>query len=111
MAHVLDTQGNGGSIEQRFRNFLLYIAQSGLKDPISFPENSLPLGDLLRSCGHSRPGLRAPNNVTSRTVGGRAQGDRCRSRGSLGELPTSHAAENDNEVWKEIFGPRFKTED
>ena len=33
MAHVLATQGKEGSIEQRFRNFLLYIAQSGLKSP------------------------------------------------------------------------------
>ena len=32
MAHVLAQQGAGGSIEHRFRNFLLYIAQSGLKD-------------------------------------------------------------------------------
>ena len=60
MAHVLDTQGKGGSIEQRFRNFLLYIAQTGLADPISFPENSLPLGEVRRSCRHSRPCLRAP---------------------------------------------------
>ena len=42
MAHVLAEQGAGGTIEQRFRNFLLYIAQSGLKDEIRFPENVAP---------------------------------------------------------------------
>ncbi|XSC42701.1 hypothetical protein ACF1BQ_031070 [Bradyrhizobium sp. RDT10] len=39
MAYILDKEGKAGSIEQRFRRFLLYVAQSGLKDTISFPEN------------------------------------------------------------------------
>ncbi len=39
MAYILAKDGKSGSIEQRFRNFLLYIAQSGLKDKIRFPEN------------------------------------------------------------------------
>ena len=34
MAHILAEQGAGGSIEQRFRDFLLYIAQSGLNNEI-----------------------------------------------------------------------------
>lgn len=65
IAHVLDKRGRAGSIEQRFRDFLLYIAQSGLKDSISFPEN-----------GASIPAFSDPvviidpvcdsNNVTSR---------------------------------------------
>jgi hypothetical protein len=38
MAHLLATQRNFGTIEQRFRN-LLYFAQSGLKEQIRFPEN------------------------------------------------------------------------
>ena len=44
MAHVLDKEGVGGTIEQRFRRFLLYIARSGLKAVISFPENTAPYG-------------------------------------------------------------------
>lgn len=43
-AHVLATEGKAGSVEQRFRDFLQYIARSGLNDRISFPENTLPLG-------------------------------------------------------------------
>ena len=41
MAHVLAKNGKDGSIEKRFRDFLLYIAQSGLKEVITFPENGL----------------------------------------------------------------------
>ncbi len=40
MAHILDTEGGAGSVEQRFRRFLLYVAQSGLKEKLQFPENS-----------------------------------------------------------------------
>lgn len=42
MAHLLDTQGADGTIEQKFRRFLLYIAQSGLKEKIQFAENKAP---------------------------------------------------------------------
>lgn len=38
MAHVLAKNGKDGSIEKRFRDFLLYIAQSGLKEVITFPK-------------------------------------------------------------------------
>ena len=44
MANMLDSQGADGTIEQRFRNFLLYLAQSELKDEIRFPENVAPFG-------------------------------------------------------------------
>ena len=39
MAHVLVKNGKNGSIEKRFRDFLLYVAQSELKEVITFPEN------------------------------------------------------------------------
>jgi hypothetical protein len=44
VAYVLDSEGNAGSIEQRFRRILLYIAQSGLKERIQFAENTAPFG-------------------------------------------------------------------
>jgi Second Messenger Oligonucleotide or Dinucleotide Synthetase domain len=44
VAHLLDTEGNPGTIEQRFRRILLYIAQSGLKEKIQFAENVAPFG-------------------------------------------------------------------
>ena len=38
MAYVLDTRGKAGSIEEGFRRFLHYIAQSELKETIKFKE-------------------------------------------------------------------------
>ena len=44
MAFLLDTKGSIGTIEERFRAFLLYVTQSGLSELVSFPENGRPLG-------------------------------------------------------------------
>lgn len=109
MAHVLDTQGKGGSIEQRFRNFLLYIAQTGLADPISFPENSLPLGEFDDPVVILDP-VSSANNVASRLSESERQAI-VAAADAAWENASFAAAENDNEIWKEIFGPRFKTED
>lgn len=109
MAHVLDTQGSGGSIEQRFRNFLLYIAQTGLKDEISFPENALPLGDFDDPVVILDP-VASQNNVASRLSEAERQ-EIVAAADAAWETACFAAAENDNDVWKEIFGPRFKTED
>jgi len=109
MAHILDLHGSAGSIEQRFRNFLLYIAQSGLQDEISFPENSLPLGTFDDPVIILDP-VASQNNVASRL----SEAERLEivaAAEAAWETASFAAAENDNEVWKEIFGPRFKTED
>jgi len=109
MAHVLDTQGTGGSIDQRFRNFLLYIAQSGLLDEISFPENTLPLGEFNDPVVILDP-VSSQNNVASR-LSEQERRDIVAAANEAWETASFASAENDNEVWKEIFGPRFKTED
>lgn len=109
MAHVLDTQGSDGSIDQRFRNFLLYIAQSGLQDEISFPENSLPLGTFNDPVVILDP-VSSQNNVASR-LSDQERRDIVEAANDAWETASLASAENDNEVWKEIFGPRFKTED
>ena len=44
MARLLARDGAAGSIDERFRAFLLYLAQSGLKERIQFPENKPPFG-------------------------------------------------------------------
>ncbi len=44
MAYLLDQEGADGSTEQRFRRFLLYTAQSELKERIQFSENTGPFG-------------------------------------------------------------------
>lgn len=109
MAHVLDTQGSAGSIEQRFRNFLLYIAQTGLQAEISFPENTAPFGDFDDPVVILDP-VSSHNNVTSRLSEAERQ-EIVAAADAAWETASFAAADNDDEVWKEIFGPRFKTED
>ncbi|HEX7855038.1 MAG TPA: CBASS oligonucleotide cyclase [Sphingobium sp.] len=109
MAHVLATQGKAGSIEQRFRNFLLYIAQSGLKDQISFPENTAPFGSFSDPVVILDP-VYSLNNVTSR-ISEAERKEIVAAAQEAWETANFASAENDNGVWKELFGPGFKVED
>lgn len=109
MAHVLEVNGNAGSIEKRFRDFLLYIAQSKLQEEIRFPENAAPFPAF------SNPVIiRDPVN-SENNVAGRITEDERKEivAAALEAWEAAHYAssEDDNSVWKEIFGPRFKTED
>jgi tRNA nucleotidyltransferase (CCA-adding enzyme) len=109
MAYVLDTQGSGGSIDQRFRNFLLYIAQSGLKEKISFSENAAPHGSFADPVVILDP-VCSNNNVASR-ISENERLEIVAAAKDAWETANFASADNDNEVWKEVFGPRFKTED
>jgi tRNA nucleotidyltransferase (CCA-adding enzyme) len=109
MAHILATQGSSGSIEQRFRNFLLYIAQSGLKDEISFPENAAPFATFSDPVVILDP-VYSLNNVTSR-ISETERKEIIAAAEVAWETANYASAKDDNEVWKELFGPRFKTED
>jgi Second Messenger Oligonucleotide or Dinucleotide Synthetase domain len=108
MAHILDAEGREGTIESRFRRFLLYIAQSGLQDKIVFPENTQPYGNFSDPVVILDP-VSSANNVTSRLSEDERQQI---TQAALDAWETANfaSAENDNEVWKEIFGPRFKVE-
>ena len=109
MAHLLDTRGKDGSIEQRFRDFLLYIAQSGLKERISFAENIDPIPNFTDPVIIIDP-ANCANNVASRI----SEGERTEIvQAAQDAWETAHyaSAEGDKSVWKEIFGPQFKTED
>lgn len=109
MAHVLATQGKAGSIEQRFRNFLLYVAQSGLKEKISFPENTAPFGSFSDPVVILDP-VYSLNNVTSR-ISEAERKEIVAAAQEAWETANFASAENDNGVWKELFGPGFKVED
>jgi hypothetical protein len=109
MAHILAEQGAGGSIEQRFRNFLLYVAQSGLNNEIRFPENVAPFTTFPDPVVILDP-VYSLNNVASRISEAERQ-EIVSAAQEAWETANFASAENDNEVWKEIFGPRFKTED
>ncbi len=109
MAYLLDTRGKAGSIEQRFRDFLLYIAQSELKDVISFPENKGSIPQFSDPVVIVDPVANA-NNVASRiTESERKQ--IVAAALEAWETANFASAENDAAVWKELFGPKFRTED
>jgi tRNA nucleotidyltransferase (CCA-adding enzyme) len=109
VAHVLAQQGTAGSIEQRFRNILLYIAQSGLKEQISFPENVAPFTTFTDPVVILDP-VNSLNNVASRITETERQ-EIVAAATEAWETAAFASAENDDAVWKELFGPRFKTED
>lgn len=109
MAHVLDKEGAGGTIEQRFRRFLLYIAQSGLKAVISFPENTAPYGSFSDPVVVLDP-VYSLNNVTARITEAERKAIVAAALEAW-ETANFASAENDNEAWKELFGPRFKVQE
>jgi hypothetical protein len=109
MAYLLDQRGKAGSIEQRFRDFLLYIAQSGLKEVISFPENS-PIRFTVDDPVVILDPVCTSNNVASRMT----EAERVEivdAAREAWETANFASAEDDESVWKELFGPQFKTED
>jgi hypothetical protein len=109
IAYILDQEGKAGSIEQRFRRFLLYLAQSGLKDIISFPENVAPLGTFSDPVVIIDP-VNSKNNVASR-ITETERAEIVAAASVAWEAAHFASAEDDKEVWKELFGPRFRVEE
>lgn len=109
MAHLLDTRGKSGSIEQRFRDFLLYIAQSGLKEVITFPENSGRIPNFSHPVVIIDP-VASDNNVGSR-ISEPERKEIVAAANDAWEAANFASAEDDHAVWKELFGSQFKTED
>lgn len=109
MAHLLDTRGKGDNIEQRFRDFLLYIAQSGLKEVISFPENTTPIPQFSNPVVIIDP-VASANNVASR-ISESERREIVAAAQEAWETANFASAEDDHSLWKEIFGPQFRTED
>lgn len=109
-AYLLDRDGPEGGIEQKFRDFLLYIAQSGLKETISFPENSAFFRPQFDDPVVILDPVCSSNNVASRVT----EGERLEivaAAQEAWEVAYFASTEDDDEVWKEIFGPKFTTGD
>lgn len=109
MAYLLDRDGKDMKLEQRLSSFFLYLAQSELKEIIYFAENKLPIGKFADPVVVVDP-VNSNNNVASRIE----EAERLSiTKKALESWETLHfaSAENDTEVWKELFGPRFKVED
>ncbi len=109
MAYILDREGAAGSIEARFRRFLLYIAQSGLKERISFSENTQPLGTFTNPVVILDP-VSSANNVAARITEKERVNIVDVAREGW-ETANFASAENDVDLWKELFGPRFSVGD
>lgn len=109
LAYLLDKEGAAGTIEERFRRFLLYIAQSELKDVIAFPVNQVSLGTSPAPVVILDPVYR-PNNVTSR-ISEAERREIVAAAEEAWETANFASAEGDIDLWKEVFGPRFKVED
>lgn len=109
MAHVLAKNGPAGSIEKRFRDFLLYIAQSGLKEVISFPENGLVLKQFKDPVVILDP-VCSSNNVASRITEAERK-EIVAAAEAAWETANFASQEDDIEIWKELFGPRFKVKE
>jgi tRNA nucleotidyltransferase (CCA-adding enzyme) len=109
MAHVLAKYGHEGTVEERFRRFLWYVASSGLKERLQFPENTAPIGDFSDPVVILDP-VSSLNNVASRIT----EAERLEIIAAAKESwEAAHfaSAEDDYDAWKDIFGPGFKVED
>lgn len=109
MAHVLAKNGKDGSIEKRFRDFLLYVAQSELKEVISFPENGKVLPTFTDPVVILDPVCNT-NNVTSR-ISDDERKEIVVAATEAWETANFASTEDDIEIWKKLFGPRFKVKD
>jgi tRNA nucleotidyltransferase (CCA-adding enzyme) len=110
LAHLVDTDGAAESIEKRFREFFVYIARTKLSERIDFPENSgkpaVSFSDPVVIIDPVSP----ENNVASRIT--KDEQERiAKAAEAAWETATYASVENSDEVWKEIFGGRFKTKD
>ena len=108
MAHVLEVNGKEGSLEKRFRDFLLYIVESGLQKVIKFPENRAA-SDLTDPVVIFDP-VCDTNNVASRITEGERK-EIVRIAEASWETANFASVEGDFEIWKELFGRAFKVED
>ena len=110
LGHIVDIDGPAESIEKRFREFLAYIARTKLRERIDFPENAnKPTAKFTDPVVIIDP-VSPENNVASRITKDEQELIAKAAEGAL-DTATYASVEKDNEVWKEIFGGRFKTKD
>ena len=109
MAYLLDRDGKEMPVEERFRRFLLYIAQSGLKNNIIFGETPKPISNFTEPVVIVDP-VNGQNNVAARMTEEKRQKIVASAHASW-EAAHYASVEDDPELWKEVFGPRFRTSD
>lgn len=110
MAYLLDRDGPTTSIEMRFREFLGYIAQSEMNERIDFPENSWNFKRQFTEPVVIVDPANHENNVASRITADEKMQIVNIAKQSW-EISFEASVQEDEEMWKEIFGQRFKIKD
>lgn len=109
LAHLQDQHGPCDSIEQRLRDFFLYMAQSGLSTPIRFPENKGTVPGFSDPVVIIDP-VNNENNTAARITEDERK-EIVAKANEAWEIANFASTEDDPAVWKELFGPKFKTKD
>ena len=108
MAHLLDTEGSSGTIEEKFQRFLLYIASSKLQETIKFAENK-PSSKEFKDPVIILDPVSSENNVASR-ITDEERSEIVDTAKQSWETAIFASTEGDLEIWKELFGTGFKVE-
>lgn len=107
LGHLVDNGNLAGTLERRFEHFLLYIAQSGLRKAITFPENGTSASSFLAPVVIVDPAS-DKNNVTARITEVERQSIVAMAKESW-EAAHFASIEDESDLWKDVFGPRFAT--
>ncbi len=110
IAYLQDRDGPTQNIEQRFREFLGFIAQSKLNERIDFPENSSKMQKYFSDPVVIVDPANHENNVASR-ITEKEKSEIIAKALQAWEAAHYASVEDDNDLWKEIFGPKFKIKD
>ncbi|MDV7427738.1 CBASS oligonucleotide cyclase [Acinetobacter baumannii] len=110
LAYLQDRDGPTQNIEQRFREFLGFIAQSELNERIDFPENSTKTQKNFSDPVVIIDPANHENNVASRITPDEKKQIVDKALQAW-ETANYASVEDDNDIWKEIFGNKFKIKD
>lgn len=110
LAYLVDTRGPAETIEKRFRDFLLYVAQSKLSERIDFPENNGKVKKVFSDPVVIIDPVSPENNVASR-ITPEEKDVIAEYALDAWEAANFASVENSQAVWQEIFGIRFKTKE
>lgn len=110
LAYLVDKNGKTENIEQRFRDFLLFIANTELKERIDFPENAFKSQKSFTDPVVIIDPANHENNVASRIMEEERK-EIVQMADAAWETANYASLQENEEAWKEIFGPRFKIKD
>lgn len=110
LAYLQDRDGPTQNIEQRFREFLGFIAQSALNERIDFSENSSKIKKSFSDPVVIVDPANHENNVASR-ITSEEKIKIVDIALEAWETANYASAEDNNDIWKEIFGNKFKIKD